>query len=135
VTHPGKAAMTPTAETYDSIIVGGGYVGLALALALSRAFHGELRIAVVDAGALDATAPPRRDGRASALGAGSRRLLQTLGVWELLAGQTQDIAAIDITDSRLTDGIRPVLLSYETVLETGEPAMSIVSNDGLAGAL
>jgi 2-octaprenyl-6-methoxyphenol hydroxylase len=135
VTHPGKAAMTPTAETYDSIIVGGGYVGLALALALSRAFNGELRIAVVDAGALDATAPPRRDGRASALGAGSRRLLQTLGVWELLAGQTQDIAAIDITDSRLTDGIRPVLLSYETVLETGEPAMSIVSNDGLAGAL
>ena len=119
-------------QRYDVIVAGGGYVGLALALALSRAFEGDMRVAVVDAGAFEAVAG---DSRASALGAGSRRLLETLGVWAELRAEAQDIDAVEITDSRLSDGVRPVLLSYETRREGGEAAMSVVANDVLLAGL
>jgi 2-octaprenyl-6-methoxyphenol hydroxylase len=125
--------MSPSMQRYDAIVAGGGYVGLTLALALSRAFDGEFRVAVVDAGPFDTNA--NADSRASALGAGSRRLLETLGVWDALRRDAQEIETVEITDSRLTDGIRPVLLSYETRLDSGEAAMSIVPNTALLTVL
>jgi 2-octaprenyl-6-methoxyphenol hydroxylase len=69
-------AMTTT--TLDILVCGGGYVGLSAAVALKLAAP-SLDVAVIDA------APPevwRKDQRASAIAAGAKRLLTTLGVWE-----------------------------------------------------
>ncbi len=127
--------MNETAEQSDLVISGGGFVGLTLALALSRAFNGEMRVTVVDTGALDPALALAVDARASAIGAGSRRMLQQLDVWELIARDVQAVTAVDLTDSSLSDGVRPVLLSYETGLEDGTAGMSIVANSVLLKAL
>jgi 2-octaprenyl-6-methoxyphenol hydroxylase len=119
----------------DIIIVGGGLVGLTLTLALAQACNGDLQITLVDPGALDPMVPTRPDARASALGAGSRRLFERLDVWQTLTADIQDVAAIDLTDSSLADAVRPVLLSYPAILGDGTPSMSIVSNVALLRAL
>jgi 2-octaprenyl-6-methoxyphenol hydroxylase len=118
---------------FDVAIGGGGSVGLALACALADALGTGARIALVDRAALSATAG--RDLRASALSAASKRLLTTLGVWPALAQAAQPVTAIDITDSRLTDAIRPILLSYDNTLAAAEPASYIVENERLRQAL
>ena len=118
----------------DVLVAGGGYVGLALGLALSNLLDGELTVRVVDPGPLDSAAV-RNDARATALGTASVRLLEALGVWSRLAPLSQRVSAIDITDSRLTDGVRPTLLTYDPQsAETGD-GMVIVENAHLLSVL
>ncbi|MDO9382297.1 MAG: FAD-dependent monooxygenase [Hyphomicrobiaceae bacterium] len=120
---------------YDIVISGASYAGLALARALSQALEGSARIALVDRRPVGprGSAP---DARAFALSAGSKRMLEILGVWGLVADAAQPVAAIEITDSSLDAGVRPVLLTYENAVEGGEPASYIVPagplNDALA---
>ena len=71
-------------EHYDVIIVGGGPVGLAQALSLTRFQHG-LRVALLDRRSF--TVPD--DKRAFALSAGVRRVLDTLGVWDAVAAESE----------------------------------------------
>src|SRR5687768_5183150 len=104
--------MSSTHQRFDVVIGGGGMAGLALACALCDALGPELSIAVVDRAGLGPGAGVG-DIRASALSAGSRRLLEALGVWAAVADQAQPVTAIDITDSSLDDAFRPVLLSYD----------------------
>jgi 2-octaprenyl-6-methoxyphenol hydroxylase len=118
---------------FDVAIGGGGTVGLALACALADALGAGVRIALVDRGALSAAGG--RDIRASALSAASKRLLATLDVWPAIADAAQPVTAIDITDSRLSDAIRPILLSYDNTLAAEEPASYIVENERLRQAL
>jgi 2-octaprenyl-6-methoxyphenol hydroxylase len=118
---------------FDVAIGGGGTVGLALACALADALGAGVRIALVDRGALSAAGG--RDIRASALSAASKRLLATLDVWSAIADAAQPVTAIDITDSRLSDAIRPILLSYDNTLAAEEPATYIVENERLRQAL
>src|SRR5262245_30473345 len=118
---------------FDVVIGGGGTVGLALACTLADALGAEARILLVDRGALSAA--DGRDIRASALSAASKRLLATLGVWPAIAPAAQPVTAIDITDSRLSDAIRPILLSYDNTLAPEEPASYIVENERLRQAL
>jgi len=118
---------------FDVAIGGGGTVGLALACALADALGGDVRIALLDRGALNVAGG--RDIRASALSAASKRLLTTLGVWPAIADAAQPVTAIDITDSRLSDAIRPILLSYDNTLAPEEPASYIVENERLRQAL
>jgi 2-octaprenyl-6-methoxyphenol hydroxylase len=117
---------------FDVAIAGGGFAGLSLALALSQALAGQARILVVDAGD-----PGSADGdpRASALSAGSIHLLDVLGVWPKVRDQAQPVEAIDITDSSLSAGVRPIVLSYDNHLEDGTPATVIVSNAPVLAAL
>jgi 2-octaprenyl-6-methoxyphenol hydroxylase len=110
---------------HDVVIAGGGLTGLILARTLSGAFGGDARVALLDAGG----AAGRSDPRSYALSAGSRRLLEAIGVWRIVAGDAQPVSGIDITDSSLTDAIRPILLSYDTAVTEGEPGMWIVPAD------
>lgn len=66
-------------DTYDIAIAGGSYAGLALACALASALEHQASIAVLER--RDLTGPGSADPRAYALSAGSKRLLEALGVW------------------------------------------------------
>jgi 2-octaprenyl-6-methoxyphenol hydroxylase len=118
---------------YDVVIAGGGGVGLALACAISAAIE-PIRIAVVDRVAFSAE-HRTRDMRASAVSAGSKRLLEALGIWADLASRAQPVTAVDITDSALESAFRPVLVSYDNTVEGGEPATYIVENEHLYRAV
>ena len=114
------------AQRFDIAIVGGSHAGLAMALALGRTLGTGLRLALIERHPFnDASAVP--DPRAFAISAGSRNLLEAIGVWDKLALNAQPVTAIDITDSSLDHAIRPVLLSYDSKLEGGAPGTYIVS--------
>ncbi len=125
---------------FDIVISGASFAGLALARALGRAFGADLRIAVLDRTPRRETATP--DSRAFALSAGARRMLEALGVWPEIAALSQPVTEIEITDSSLEAGIRPVLLTYDNhvpapdgTADTAEPASVIVPAQALEQAL
>lgn len=119
---------------FDVVISGASFGGLALACGLSRALGLDFRIALIDRVAQSAAAP-KADSRASALSAASKRMLEVLDIWPLVADVAQPVTGIEITDSTLETGVRPVLLTYDNVTADGEPATYIVPNSALQAAL
>jgi 2-octaprenyl-6-methoxyphenol hydroxylase len=115
---------------FDCIVAGGGHVGCSLALALRRA-DPHMRVALID----PAPTPGGDDGRASAIAAAGRRFFEGLGVWPAMAGAAQPILDMQVTDSRLDDAIRPVFLTFDGALETGEPFAHMIANGVMVGAL
>ena len=111
--------VTPT-ERFDVVISGASFAGLALARALVTAFGDEIRIAIVDLKPRTTSPSTTEDARAFALSAGSRRMLETLGVWDELAPVSQPVTEIQITDSSLDAGVRPILLTYDNHLERSD---------------
>ncbi len=119
---------------FDIAISGASFAGLAFARALLAAFGSEIRIALIDRSVRNRAALP--DARAFALSAGSRRMLDMLGVWSAIAAEAEPVREIEITDSSLDAGIRPILLRYDnTVEKDGEPASHIVPAPVLERAL
>jgi 2-octaprenyl-6-methoxyphenol hydroxylase len=105
-------------DRFDIAIVGGSYAGLTLALALVRSLGPDLRVVVADRSAITGAAPAVTDDpRAVAVSASSRRLLQALGVWSRLDSSAEPVTRIEITDSDLDAGIRPVLLAWDNTLD------------------
>jgi 2-octaprenyl-6-methoxyphenol hydroxylase len=98
-------------ERADVIILGGGMVGLTLALALDR--HGLTSI-IVDPADPQATLAPAFDGRATAVASASWRMFAALGLDTRLEGQGCPIAAI-----RVSDGLEPGGLLFDPVEEDG----------------
>ncbi|GJD33275.1 FAD-dependent monooxygenase [Methylobacterium aerolatum] len=116
------------------LIAGGGLVGLTLALALKRANGPALGVTVLDP---NGVAPERQRGRAYAVAAGGRRMLTQLGVWARLEGAAEPITRMEISDSRVSDPVRPTFLSFDT--ETGrrpeDPFAHMVEAEPFAAAL
>ena len=94
----------------DILIVGGGLNGPALALALAQ---GGLSVTLIDALAAETRADPEFDGRAYALALASRRLLAALGVWDRVAGDSQPILDIKVSDGRAGEGAAPWFLAFD----------------------
>lgn len=104
---PGKAGTTKSSGTLvcDVLIVGGGLVGGTLACALS---HWGLRTIVVDTQDPSVGLDAEFDGRASAIALASQRLLESVGLWDLVAEN-----ACPIRDIRVTEGNSPFFLHYD----------------------
>jgi 2-octaprenyl-6-methoxyphenol hydroxylase len=109
---------------YHVLISGGSFAGILLARALNAAFGGDVRVAIIERFPLDASAKP--DARAFAITAAAKRMLDALGFWPTMAHEAQKVARIEISDSGLEAGIRPLLLSYDNILGDGEPASYIL---------
>lgn len=86
-------------------IVGGGMVGLSLAILFAQQLK-EARILVIEAFPLEtvgsdspeAEIPPSFDARVTALGESSREIFQTLGVWQHLAPYLSTIGDIQVSN-------------------------------------
>jgi 2-octaprenyl-6-methoxyphenol hydroxylase len=92
-------------ERADVIILGGGLVGLTIAIALDK--HG-LSSIVVDPVDPETTITPQYDGRATAVSSSSWRMLEAIGVAGRLEGQGCPINAI-----RVSDGLEPGGLQFD----------------------
>ena len=80
----------------DLAIVGGGLVGASLALALRPT---GLRVALIEGVAPDAASQPSFDDRTTALGNGTRRVFESLGVWSAMADEVAPIRQIHVSDA------------------------------------
>ena len=115
----------------DVVIAGAGFAGLALAIALRQALGDGVTVVVAD----PTLGGPSRDGRASAIAAAARRLFDAIGAWQPVAGRAQPILDMVVTDSKLQDAVRPVLLTFAGEVEPGEPFAYMIENRDLIDAL
>jgi 2-octaprenyl-6-methoxyphenol hydroxylase len=83
-------------QDVDVVIVGGGMVGASLALALDST---RLSTMLIESVPHDAAAQPSFDERTTALGNGSRRIFEALGVWPRIAAEAAAIRAIHVSDA------------------------------------
>jgi 2-octaprenyl-6-methoxyphenol hydroxylase len=84
------------APQVDVAIVGGGLVGASLALALAPT---GLKTALIEGVAPDANTQPSFDDRTTALGNGTRRSFEALGIWSQVAPQAAPIRRIHVSDA------------------------------------
>ena len=94
----------------DVCVVGAGPVGAALACSLASS---GVRVAVVDRAALPPMEHPAFDGRAYAIAAGSRRMLEEAGVWARLPFVPCPILDIRVSDGRLGQRASPLFLHFD----------------------
>ncbi|MFL5260180.1 MAG: FAD-dependent monooxygenase [Hyphomicrobiales bacterium] len=115
----------------DIAVIGAALNGLAAALALGGP-HARRPVEVVIIDRSD----PRRfadvafDGRASAITASSKRMLEALGAWDAIAPHAQPMNEIVVTDAR--GEARPALLHFE---EQAAPSAYMVENRHLYATL
>lgn len=86
---------------YDIAIVGGGLVGLTLAIALEPALRAGARLTLIDPAPqplLSAPRSPSFDDRATALSAYTQGVYQRLGIWPLLQPYASPIRWIEVSD-------------------------------------
>lgn len=128
--------MAPSRFDADIILAGGGMAGLSLALAAGQA---GMSVCVLDAAPLAVSLDARFDGRVSALGRASSRMLAALGVWPRLVEHAQPIQDILVSDGRLRVGPSPLKLHFDH--REGEPGTegqalgNIIENRHIRSAL
>jgi len=110
---------------YDVLIIGGGLVGASLACALRAS---GLRLGVIEAVPLAASSQPGYDDRTLALAYGSKRIFETLGVWDGIVPEATCIDRIHISD-RGHFGVTRL-----TAAEAGLPALGYVVPSRALGA-
>lgn len=113
---------------FDSIIVGGGPAGMALALATAK---NGMRVAVVERANPEAQIASGFDGRASAIASSAARMLGVLGLEETFRDEGCPIRAI-----RVTDGISPRFLHFDSAeADPPGPLGYMLENRALRAAL
>jgi 2-octaprenyl-6-methoxyphenol hydroxylase len=113
-------------------IGGGGFAGLALAIALREALGEAFTVTVADPVLKHAAS---KDPRATAIAAAARRLFEAIGVWDAVAEQAQPMLDMVVTDSKLDDAVRPTFLTFGGEVEEGEPFAHMIENRHLIDAL
>ena len=83
------------ATAHDITIVGGGMVGASLAVALQPL---GLKVALIEAVSPGTQSHPSFDERTTAISNGSRRILETLGVWAQVSSAATPIRKIHVSD-------------------------------------
>jgi 2-octaprenyl-6-methoxyphenol hydroxylase len=117
----------PATIESDLMIVGGGMVGMALAIATAEA---GMAVVVVDSADPAAQVDLAFDGRTCAIAHGPQQLLATIGAWDGMAG-----AAEPILDIRVSDGDSPLFLHYGHDAVGDAPFGHIVENRTIRRAL
>lgn len=120
-----------TTDKNDLIIAGGGYVGLVTAVAVKSAAP-HLYVTVIDGAPAGAW---KKDPRASSIAAAASRMLDKLGCWQEIVTDAQPITEMVVTDSRTSDPVRPVYLTFAGDVNPGEPFAHMVENRVLNTAL
>ncbi|MDA9243721.1 FAD-dependent monooxygenase, partial [Amylibacter sp.] len=97
---------------YDTeiLIVGGGLIGSAMAIALSSI---GFDITVVDRQSNQLKKSDIFDGRAYALSHASVRMLKALGLWDSVKKNTQPILDIKVSDGRVGEGASDWFLHFD----------------------
>ncbi|WP_051608956.1 UbiH/UbiF/VisC/COQ6 family ubiquinone biosynthesis hydroxylase [Fodinicurvata fenggangensis] len=127
-----KSTQAPAERSCDVVISGGGLVGLTLAAALSGA---GLSVEVVDAQEPRKVLSAPFDGRASAIAAGSRHILEGIGLWSLVADKAEAIEEIRVSDGRIERRASPFFLHYDSEELGLGPLGHIVENRDLRRGL
>jgi len=118
---PAGANLVPAKDRRDIVILGGGLVGMTLALAAARA--GITSHVVERADPADLTAEGV-DGRASAISTASWNLLNNIGLGSALAPLGCPIDAIAVTD-----GMKPGRLDFRPTPEEGSLGRMFANRD------
>ena len=124
-------------KVLDCLIAGGGYVGLSVAVAIKAAAP-HMNIVIVDAAPEKAI---ENETRASAIAAAACRMLNEFGIWEDMLKDAQPINKMIITDSKTSDVVRPVFLTFgrdasdDAVQEQSEPFAHMLPNKTMIKAL
>ena len=105
---------------YDVAIVGGGMVGMSLAIGCARL---GLQVAVIDRDQLSSQLEAAYDGRVSAVARGSALILEHIGAWQEMVAYGEPIL-----DIRVSDDHAPVFLHYDHREVGDEPFGHILEN-------
>ncbi|WP_281063046.1 ubiquinone biosynthesis hydroxylase [Agrobacterium rosae] len=115
----------------DVVVAGGGYVGLGVAVAIKQGAP-HLNVEVIEAAPEDVW---KKDMRASAIIAAASRMLDVFGIWDELLPEAQPINRMIVTDSKTSDPVRPVFLTFDGDVADGQPFAHMVPNVAMVGAL
>ena len=115
----------------DVLVVGGGYVGLSAAVAIKQAAP-HLAIEVIEAAPEEAW---KKDPRASAIIAAATKMLDVFGLWDRIEPDAQPITRMIVTDSKTSDPVRPVFLTFDGAVEDGRPFAHMIPNVSMVAAL
>lgn len=115
----------------DVLVVGGGYVGLSVAVAIKQAAP-HLNVEVIEAAPETAWT---KDPRASAIIAAATKMLDVFGLWDRIQPDAQPINRMIVTDSKTSDPVRPVFLTFDGAVEDGRPFAHMIPNVSMVAAL
>ncbi len=116
---------------HDMLVVGAGYVGLSAAVAVKQAAP-HLDVVVVEAAPAGVW---EKDMRASAIIAAATSMLDVFGIWKEIEPEAQPITRMIVTDSKTSDPVRPVFLTFDGEVKDGQPFAHMVPNLALVRAL